>query len=657
MSRPAVTLLLTLAIAAAAPSVAAAYVEPGANLASASLATSEQSDDLTSQVTVSGDGKYALFATPARNLFPAGAALSPVSVPPDSFVSGGVFRRRLSDGLLELVAPGDLHPKATPATITLRGALNASTSRDGRYIAFSTGWKLVSGDTNGNIDVYVRDMTKAIDAAGAFQLVSALNGSDSAVAWDTPYTNRPGRNPGADVTPGRAISADGNKVVFRTDIVSNILDGADLTTPKGQVMLRDRGAKSTQLVARNVADGSPVGSSEYGNDPFNLARAPVISADGSSVAWIGRNAPSQVTMLLGESFDTRQDYILFRRVSDGDSAVTRRLLTVTDPDDTNCSADFRYVPDFYVVGPCYGPLGEPEERYGGLNYMIPSLSSDGKYALLTTNAPARNQLGQGNSADAWLVDTSSAVSRKIGALELTRDANVSHGGDPINAAALSADGNWAVLTTARSVYTLPSITAVDAPRLDASKDELYLIDLKRRSIERILRSPEGDGIDGAVVGNPAISDDGSVIAFLSDATNLFKGDANQQTDAFTVLRTDPPDNKPPVDPTPKPLNATLRSSRASSVSFNVGVPAAGALSIRLRARIPAIGRKPATEVVLGSVSLWCPKATNRVVTLKVANKYLGVLKSLRSLQSTALIRFTDVDGAPFQSDVDALVRR
>jgi hypothetical protein len=93
------------------------------------------------------------------------------------------------------------------------------------------------------------------------------------------------------------------------------------------------------------------------------------------------------------------------------------------------------------------------------------------------------------------------------------------------------------------------------------------------------------------------------------------------------------------------------------VTFSVHVPAAGALSLRLRAHLPAIGGKAAREVLLGSASVWCSKAVDRVLTLKVASKFAAVAKSLRALPVTAELRFTDVNGAPFQSDVDLTVRR
>ena len=649
---PLVVAGLTFASAPAA----SAYVEPGASLVSASSAVGEQADDATSQVALSNDGRFAFFATVARNLFPAGEAIAPAPIASDRFVAGGVFRRRLTDGRLDLVAPGDLRPKTGSGEAILRGALNASSSEDGRWVAFSTGWPLVPADRNGAIDVYVRDMSVAIDSPSAFELVSAQDGSSTPASWATPSTNRPGRNAGADVTPGRAISADGNRVVFRTDIIGDLPNADSGDVPKGQVLIRDRSAATTKLVATDVETGGPVGVTEAGPDPFNLVRAPVLSADGTSVAWVGRNAPSQVPLLGGESLDPKQDYIYFRRVSGPGAGETRRLLTTVDPDDPTCPSGFITIPDFYVTGPCYGPLGEPEDRYGGLNLMIPSLSRDGSLALLTTNAPTRNKLGQGVSADAWVVGTGPGTSRKAASLELTRDSFVSYAGGAIEGVTMSADGRWVLLVTKRSVFNLPTLVQLGSQRQDPTVTELQLVDLKERTVERILRSPQGNDTDGGVVGSPAISSDGSVIGFLSAASNLFVGDANQQVDAFTALRTEPPDNKPPVDPEPKPLTASVGTSRGGAVGFPVTLPAGGSLSIRLTGAIPASGRRPAREALIGSAYLWSPRATARTVTVRVAPAWRSTLKSLKRIAAKARLRFTDVDGNPYFRDFDVIVR-
>ena len=114
---------------------------------------------------------------------------------------GGIFRRDLTTGALELVAAGDLRSESDPDSVLVRGAQNPTLSGDGRYVAFSTGAQLVPADTNGNVDVYLRDMTRAMTAPGAYELVSARDGGDVAADMRRALElDRPGVNPGADVT-------------------------------------------------------------------------------------------------------------------------------------------------------------------------------------------------------------------------------------------------------------------------------------------------------------------------------------------------------------------------------------------------------------------------------------------------------------------------
>ena len=92
-------------------------------------------------LSVSGDGRYVLFGSPATNL-----------VPGDSNANSDTFLRDRQQGTTERVslaldgAEGNL------------GGGKGSMSSDGRYIAFwSSSTNLVAGDTNGFADVFLRD--------------------------------------------------------------------------------------------------------------------------------------------------------------------------------------------------------------------------------------------------------------------------------------------------------------------------------------------------------------------------------------------------------------------------------------------------------------------------------------------------------------------
>ena len=218
MSRRAVGLLCAAAALAAlsVPATAIAFYGNGAQIVSADFQRLEQGDDATVFAAISADGRYVAIQTRARNFF---ADDDPD--PPGQYRAGGVFRFDLQTRALEKVADGDLFRESDNAFLR-RGASNPSISADGRYVAFATAEPLLPADTNDNVDVYVRDMTIPIGSPGAYDLVSARDGGDTPASYGPPAVPFPGSNPGADVSRGVAISADGQKVAFRTDAPSDL---------------------------------------------------------------------------------------------------------------------------------------------------------------------------------------------------------------------------------------------------------------------------------------------------------------------------------------------------------------------------------------------------------------------------------------------------
>ena len=154
---------------------------------------------------------------------------------------GGIFRYDRDTGELALVADGtevglNAEGECEPSKLIFSGAESPSVSADGRYVAFSTAQQLVPQDTNENVDVYVRDMDVPLTAdrkgSGAYTLVSAKSGGEEPADLRPRNPPLPGAEPGAEVWPNTAISADGRYVVFRTtEQQSNLPDGSTADTP------------------------------------------------------------------------------------------------------------------------------------------------------------------------------------------------------------------------------------------------------------------------------------------------------------------------------------------------------------------------------------------------------------------------------------------
>jgi WD40-like Beta Propeller Repeat len=632
-------------VASFTASSAQAFYPDGASIVSAHFGRLEQADDTTQYAAISGDGRYVVIQTRARNLF---ADDDPD--PPGRTRLGGLFRFDIATRTIELVADGSEAPENDTNTVLVRGALNPSVSHDGRHVAFSTGQQLVPQDMNGNVDVYVRDMTIPIRAPGAFDLVSAKDSGDVPATYGPRIPDQPGVNPGAEVTRGAAISADGTRVLFRTIEVSSDLP-AQLTqdTPGFQVFLRDRVANTTTLVTRRASDGSPAGG----------ALGPAgMSADGTTAVWTGRNAADQTRFIDGENTDPAFLHYLWRRVADGAGAATRRITGVSDPDDPACPPDASVFFDQTSTGPCYGPLTEPEYLRAGITNLLPAISADGRRVAFLTGSGPRPNANTAQGLDLYLTDMSPGQARKGSTVELTREgiAGDLATGASIDSVSMSADGRRLALTTSRTRFLLPALTYQGSARLAPTARELYVVDLPTRTIERVTRSFTGGDTNGDVVNDPSLSADGERVAFVSFAGNLFFGDGYPHADAFwTERRPEPPPDPGGgagaggdpgggvtvvEDPDAPFLGVRVLRSRRGRLVLRVRVPAAGTVAAAARARV---GR-PRRQRVLARETRFHPRSGALTIRLRVVRRYRRELARRSRIPARLRVTFSPSRG-------------
>ncbi|MFO1036405.1 MAG: hypothetical protein U1E45_06145 [Geminicoccaceae bacterium] len=168
------------------------------------------------QATMTPDGRYVAFLSLADNL-----------VPGDTNHAVDVFLRNMRTGKTELVSLG------TEGRQGNSHSFGPAISADGRYVAFySLASNLVANDTNGALDVFVRDR---------------LNATTTRVSVGPGGVQGNGTN---SIFPLQhvAMSADGGVVAFLSD-ASNLVPGD--TNGTLDVFARDLVKGTTELVSRS----------------------------------------------------------------------------------------------------------------------------------------------------------------------------------------------------------------------------------------------------------------------------------------------------------------------------------------------------------------------------------------------------------------------
>ena len=624
---------------------------PGAELVSADYLRLEQGDDTTRFAAVSADGNYVAIQTRSRNFF-ADDDPDPVG----EFRAGGIFRFDLRTRSLAKVADGDLLRESDKALLR-RGATNPSISADGRFVAFSSGQRLVPADSNDNTDVYVRDMTVPATDPGAHTLVTARDGGTAPAAYAPPAIPAPGGDPGAEASPGVAISADGTKVVFRTEAGSDLPAQAALETPAGQVFLRDLTTQRTTLVTSARDSGTGLMTA----NPAGGALGAALSSDGSTVAWTGQRAPEQTRFLGGENQDPFFNYYLWRRAPFAPTDQTRRITGLADPDDPVCRQMEAENPGMVTIfdansnGPCFGPLTDQEGNRADISSQLPALSGDGYTVAFLSGAGPRPLVQSGPGLDLYVTDMHPGLSRKVATFELTRDA---FGGDiatssALGSVAISADGRYLGLTTSRTKFTLPALQQMGSVRAVPGPQELYIVDLPARTIERATRSISGGDADGGVQDGVTVSDDAQRLAFSSFAGNLFFGDANQRADAFIATRLSESPGGPAVGGGGGAGASSVTVGRAGPrvivrakargdgvVVLTINVPAAGRIEAVAVART---GKAPQPRTIASRKTHARGKGGFNVV-MRAAARFRPALRAGRKLHARVKVTFTPAAG-------------
>ena len=470
--------------------------------------SSQSANGFSQGVAVSADGSTVRFVSDANDIAQR-----------DYNAQNDLFVHNVASGNNELVSKLNT---ALPTSVTgasdsnfsAAGAIGEiSFSADGRYAVFQSGSEnLVPNDNNGEIDVFRYDrLTNNIDLVSenlagnsggngrstnavisadgmfvAFQsFANDLETIDSNNREDvfirdftgTPVTrllsvNSAGTNGGSSLSQNPQISADGSKVAFESrsaDLVSTDTNGS-----KDIFVASTTGLPAIELVSINSSGtGSGNGESER----------PVINADGTVVAF-----QSDANNLV--SIDTNNAQDIFARSI---GALGSTVLVSVNKNGTNG---------------------------GDRDSSTPSISADGLTIAFQSRAADLVEEDTDSGSDIFI--------RKLSLPFKTELVNFNAAGDSSSNSVssspkISADGSTIVFTSSSSDL-IPGVSGfgnIFAKRLSGPS-------------EIILVSKNFDGTNGGndTSSSPSISNDGTIVVFQSDASDLVEDDNNNQRDVF-----------------------------------------------------------------------------------------------------------------------------
>ena len=271
-------------------------LQTGVVTRASTAADGTEANGYSQNVSISADGRYVVFESEATNL-----------VVGDTNGINDIFVKNLQTGVVTRASTAADGTEANG----FNGGYSISISADGRYVAFeSEATNLVAGDTNGMVDIFVKD-----SQTGA--IVRVNTAADGTVA--------------NGLSLGPLISADGRYVSF-TSLASNLVAGD--TNNAADVFVKDL---QTGVVTRvsTSADGTQASGYSSGS------AASAISADGRYVVF-----NSDATNLVPGNTNDSSDIF----VKDIQTGAIARVNTAADGTQVNgyvsvasISADGRYV--------------------------------------------------------------------------------------------------------------------------------------------------------------------------------------------------------------------------------------------------------------------------------------------------------------------------
>jgi Tol biopolymer transport system component len=400
--------------------------------------------------------------------------------------------------------------QSNSASASSRDAVSA----DGRYVVFaSAASNLVRGDTNGRVDVFVRDRGR-----GVTRRVS--------VSSHERQGNRDSGRTGSDAVP--VISADGRYVAFVSK-ASNLVKGD--TNGVQDVFVRDQATGRTSRVSVTRTGAQSNGSS----------RAPSLSWHGRYVAF-----NSSATNIVRHDTNHARDVFVRNRATGGVQRVSVSSQEAQSDGysyETAISEHGRFVAfssfasnlvpghlsniDVYVRDRRAGiteqvsvtSAGEPADGFSGYGGSF-AIAGHGRYVAFSSDAGNLVPEDTNGQRDVFLRDRMNHTTVRVSLTDADGQADGSS-----DAPALSGDGRYVAFDS-----TAPNLAAAPS---DKVTEDVFVRDLQTGTTRWVSK-----GLGGALGDSnslpPAVSSDGHHLVFWSQASNLIPDDTNNTTDVFAA---------------------------------------------------------------------------------------------------------------------------
>lgn len=401
---------------------------------------------------------------------------------------------------------------------------------DGRFLVFeSRATNLVTGDTNGRIDIFRKDLS-----TGAVVRVSVEDPSDPDFVAD-------GDNVNANST-GPRMTPDGRFVVFECD-ASDVVPNDDLTTM--DVFRRDLQTGETIRISVNTAGATSNGDSQNASISgdgryvaFESDASNLVAADGNLVSDIFiRDTQENVTTRVSVSTTLQEsaDHCLNPDISnDGfivvfESAASNLVtgdFNFVDP--ANPGTDI-FARDWQSISPVTERVSvEGPGNIDGVTGDLANangestdarLSTDGRFVVFNSSAFDIAPNDSNGRIDVFIRDRSTGLNARASV-----SSQNTEGSQDCLGATISLDGRWVAFET-----SAPDLVGNDTN----NANDIFLRDSVLGTTIRISVATYGvEAVPFFDSFNASLSGDGRMVAFNSSAPNLAPNDSNGTFDVF-----------------------------------------------------------------------------------------------------------------------------